>query len=136
MEFVDTNIFVRYFTQDNPDMARRAQLLFHDVATGVCLVTTSEGILVETVQVLSSRRLYNLPRTDIRQHLRSVISLPGFKLSHKRMYLRALDLYVAHRFLAFVDVLCMAHTERATLSAIISFDRGFDRVPGVVRREP
>ncbi|GEM_PF-480496 len=44
--------------------------------------------------------------------------------------------HVAHSFLGFVDALNVAHMERAKITAIYSFDRDFDRIPGVDRIEP
>ena len=34
------------------------------------------------------------------------------------------------------DALIAAHMERTGVKTIVSFDRDFDRIPGVVRREP
>jgi len=99
------------------------------------MVTTSEAVIVEVVYVLSSRALYNLPRTDIRFHLTNIISLRGLKLPHKRTYLRALALYAGTN-MDFVDALNVAHMERQRIATIVSFDRDFDSVPGIHRREP
>jgi predicted nucleic acid-binding protein len=63
-------------------------------------------------------------------------SLRGLKLTHKTTHLRALDLFVAHRQLSFADALNVAHLERLKVTEIVSFDRGYDRVPGVTRQEP
>jgi predicted nucleic acid-binding protein len=56
-------------------------------------------------------------------------------MPYKRMYLRALDLYVAMN-IDFVDALSVAQTERAKVTTILSFDRDFDRVPGITRQGP
>lgn len=135
MEFLDTNVILRHLTQDNPHQAERAYRLLQQVETGALAVTTSEGVLVEAVYVLSSKVVYNLPRSDIRTSLSGIISLKGLKLAHKRTYLRALDLYASTN-LDFVDALNVAHMEREKIGTILSFDRDYDRVPGVTRREP
>jgi len=133
--YVDANIFLRYLTQDDPQKAEQARQLILQLQAGTVVATTCEGVLVEVVQVLSSTRLYNLPRDQIRRHLRNILALPGLRLAHKRTYLRALDLYVATR-LDFVDVLQVAHMERLKLTQIVSFDRDFDRIAGITRVEP
>jgi predicted nucleic acid-binding protein len=136
MEFLDTNIIIRYVTQDNPDQASRAYHLLQQLDAGTRTLMTTEGVLIEVVQVLSSRVLYNLPRDEIKTHLSAIIPLRGLKLQHKRTYLRALDLYVLFPHLDFVDALNVAHMERTKISSIVTFDRDFDRVPGITRQEP
>jgi predicted nucleic acid-binding protein len=51
------------------------------------------------------------------------------------LILRALDLYVAYE-IDFEDALIVAHTERAAIRELYSYDGDFDQVPGVKRQEP
>lgn len=135
MPFLDTNIILRHLTQDNPDQSTRAYQLFQQLEAGTIRLTLTEGVLIEAVQVLSSKALYNLPRGQIRTLLTDIMTLRGVRLSSKGIYLRALELYASLVFLDFVDALLVARTER-TQDSIYSFDRDFDRVPHVIRREP
>ena len=57
-------------------------------------------------------------------------------MSDKRVCIRALDLYAQHPFLDFADALGVAHMEARGISEILSYDRDFDRLPGVARVEP
>lgn len=134
-DLLDTNVIIRYLTQDNLDQAERAARLLRLVEAGSLEVTTLEGVLVEAVQILSSRRLYNLPRAAIRQGLGSIISLRGVKVAGNRKLLRALDIF-AHRKIHFVDALIISHVEARRGTSVISFDRDFDRFDTVERREP
>jgi predicted nucleic acid-binding protein len=135
VELIDTNIIIRHVAQDHADHAARSRRLFQEVDRGERVITTTEGVLVEAVQVLSSPRLYTLTRTEIQGQLSSLLALEGLHLPHKTAYLRALDLYAVSN-LDFVDCLNIAHAERAGYDAIISFDHGYDRIAGVRRREP
>jgi predicted nucleic acid-binding protein len=135
LDHLDTNVFIRHITQDDPQMAQQARSLFKQLEAGQATATTCEGVIVEAVQVLSSRALYNLPRPQIRQHLSNLLSLKGLRLPRKRVYLRALDLYATSN-LDFVDALIVAHMERDRSSVIISFDQDFDRISQISRREP
>ncbi len=132
--FLDTNIFIRYLTQDDPDKAAQAYAVLQEVERGERLVMTTEAVLTEVVHVLSSKALYNVPRSIIRQRLYDLLSLSGLRLREKRTYRRALDLY-AQQNLDFVDCLIVAQMERAKVVTLISFDRGFDRIPGITRVE-
>lgn len=133
MNFLDTNIIIRYLTQDDPGQAEKARKLLQRVEAKELTLTTYEGVIVEVVQVLSSKVLYNLPRDEIKKYLVNILSLSRLKLPHKRVYFRALDLYASHSFLDFVDALNIAHMERQKISTISTFDQGFDKIPGIKR---
>ena len=135
MHFLDTNIFIRHLTQDDPDKGRRAFALFKKIQAGEVTVTTSETVIAELVYVLSSARLYHLGREDIRTRLYPLLSLPGLKLPSRRLYLRALDLYAAYP-IDFEDALIVAQMERQKITEVYSFDRGFDQIQGITRCEP
>lgn len=133
--FVDTNVFVRHFTNDDPDQAERAGRIFAEVEAGTRRVTTSEAILAEVVYVLTSKTLYKASRGQVRQLLAPILGLRGFRLRNKRSYLEALDLFVEKRTLSFADALAVAHARHAG-AQIVSFDKSFDRITGVTREEP
>ena len=134
MHFLDTNIIIRYLTQDNPQQAEKAYRIFQQLEAGTATATTCEGVIIEAVHILSSKALYTLPRQDIRTHLTTVITFRGLKLPNKRTCLRALDLYATTN-LDFVDALIVAHMERAKINNLLSFDRVFDRLPNITRLE-
>ena len=136
MAILDTNIIVRYVSRDDPDKAARALAYFEQLEAGRQTVSLSEAVLVETVQVLSSSRLYAMLRETIRTRLRTIIMLSGVRLTNKGLYLRALDLYVSYAALSFVDALLACRAEREPPATVVSFDRGFDRLPNITRVEP
>ena len=136
MEFLDTNPITRYITQDNLAMSLRAEEFFDHVEHGRLSATTCEGVLVEAVQVLSSKALYNRPRAEIADKLSIILGLRGLRLANKEVYARALDLYASTPALDFVDALAVAHMQHARIDTIVTFDRDFDRVPGIRRRDP
>lgn len=137
MQFVDTNIFIRYFTRDDPAKAEACRQLFERARDNQIDLTTSEAVIAEVVFVLSARRLYNLSPQDVRARLLPILALPGLKLPHKSQLRRALDLYGTHA-MDFEDALSMAIMERRGIGEIYSYDRDFDRIQGssVVRIEP
>lgn len=136
MKFVDTNIFVRYLTSDDPQKAAACRRFWQQIAQGQETAATAEAVIAEVCYVLSSPRLYHVSHVEITARLRPLLSLRGLKLPHKRSFLRALELYALHTFLDFEDALEVAHMERLGLQDILSYDTDFDRVPGVQRVEP
>lgn len=135
LRFLDTNVFIRFITRDDPEQAQRVRKLFQQVEADTLQVTTSGEVLMEVVYVLSSKKLYALPRDQIQRAVSAPISLRGLKLANKRDYLEALDLFVDNRGLSFVDSLIVTQARRAG-ARIVSFDKGFDRIAGVTREEP
>lgn len=134
-DFLDTNLIIRHLTRDNPIQSEKARNIFKKLEDGSYTVITSEATIIEAVQVLSSKKLYHLPRDDIKKYLSSIILLPGLKLPHKRTFLRSLELY-AKLPIDFVDALNIAHMERIKIKTILSFDTDFDRVKVISRKEP
>lgn len=92
-------------------------------------------MLTEIVNVLSSKRTYNVPRATIRQRLLDLLDLRGLRLRNKSIYRRALDLY-AGTSLDFEDCVAVAQMEHAGLTRLACFDQGFDAVASAVRVEP
>ena len=136
MAVLDTNVIIRYLTKDNADHARQAYELLQEVDAGKRTMLLPEGVLVEIVQVLSSKQLYNVARGTIRERLRAILSMPGIRLPNKRSYLQALDLYVDYSRLSFVDALCIAHAQRSEGGVVVSFDEGYKNLPGVKWEQP
>jgi predicted nucleic acid-binding protein len=135
--FLDTNIIIRYLTQGDPDKAARARQLLKQVEAGSVNLLTSESIVVEVVQVLSSKVLYNQPRPKVASDVTTILSLPKLKLANKRVCLRALTLWAnASASVGFVDALTVAQMEQQKISTIASFDQDFDRFPQIKRQEP
>jgi predicted nucleic acid-binding protein len=133
---LDTNLIIRYLTNDSPTLAQLAFALFQRVETGAATVRLTEEVLVEAVQVLSSKSLYNRPRAEIRERLVALIALPGVEMLDKDRYLSALDLYASATTLDFVDALLVIYAQEETPAEVISFDQDFDRVPGITRKQP
>lgn len=136
MRFLDTNVLIRFLAADDPAKSEACKRLFDGVAAGREEVMISESVFTEVVYVMSSPSLYSLSHGEIAERLRAIISLGSLQLAGKAAYLRALDLYAEHSFLSIEDALSVAHMERQGISEIVSYDRDFDRVPGIARLEP
>ena len=134
-QFVDTNIFIRYLTRDDPQKAEACLRLFEQAKASEVILTTSESVLAEVVFVLGSPRGYRLSRADVRARLYPLVAMEGLKLADRRKYFRALDLYATHN-IDFEDALTVAHMEQYNLDELYSYDRDFDRVGEVKRIEP
>jgi predicted nucleic acid-binding protein len=132
--FLDANIIVRHVTKDSTALSKKARNILRQVEAGSLEVTTSETVLAECVFVLSSKTLYNFSRDDIKTVLLTILSFKGLKLPHKQMYRNAIDIYASSN-IDFIDAVAVAHMRRLNIKTILSFDRHFDTIAGIVRKE-
>lgn len=131
--FLDTNIFLRHLLADHSDQSPRATAFLARVERGEVRVHTAQLVVFETVFTLE--RTYKRAKADIAAVLLSLIELPGVLLPGKRLFRAAFDLYVRHN-LPFADAYFAAWMHHKGVTEIVTFDRDFDRVPGIIRREP
>jgi predicted nucleic acid-binding protein len=132
MAVLDTNVLLRYLLNDDPEHSPRAVAFLKEVESGRRTVMVPEGVLVEVVQVLSSRRSYNVDRETIMNRLTAVLILPHVQIPNKQTYLRALSLFVDYSRLSFVDALCAAYARQSDDKTVISFDHDFRNLPDLV----
>jgi predicted nucleic acid-binding protein len=136
LRYLDANVFVRYLTQDEPTMAEAALRLLQRIRDGQEEARVLEATVAEVVYVLSSPAIFNLDRGEIRARLQPVLSIRALFLEHRSRCLKALDMYAVNRSVNFADALVAAAAMEESPAEVYSFDRGFDRVEGVVRVEP
>src|SRR3989344_8580749 len=93
MQFVDTNIFIRFLTKDDPKKADACFDLLQRAEKGEINLQTTESVIAETVYILESKRLYNLSRKEIYQKLFPLLKIKSLKIPYKNSLLLALDIY-------------------------------------------
>ena len=135
MAVIDTNVLMRYLVDDNVDQTPRALQFLESIEAGQREVSVPESVFVEIVQVMMSD-LYKTSRETVRERLRPILALPGIEMPNKRSYTVALDLFVDFPRLSIVDSICAAHAQRHDDQIVITFDRGFRNIPGIIREEP
>lgn len=90
-------------------------------------------VLAECVYVLES--FYEVERVRVAELMRAAIALPSIRVVDEPLLLRALELYELAG-LDFADAYLVASAEVTGVEAVMSFDRGMDRVRTVARVEP
>jgi uncharacterized protein len=133
LPLVDTNVFLRHIVGDHPDQSPRATAFFERIERGEVRVRVADTVIFETVFTL--QKFYRIARPDIRDALLALIDLPGVMLPGKQRLRRAFDYYVTYN-LAFADAYHAVLVESLKLPEVVSFDRGYDRIPGLRRVEP
>jgi predicted nucleic acid-binding protein len=133
--FVDTNLIVRLLTGDDVEKQHKAKLFFQRIERGEFRVMALLTVLSDTIYVLSSPRLYDLPRTEIVALLMPLLRLPSLRLRNRRVVLQALDIYLTHN-LDFTDAVILASMSQVQSTIVYSFDEDFDQIAGIRREEP
>jgi len=133
--FIDTDVIIRFLTGDDLKKQAAAANLFDQIEQGLLTIAAPDTVIADAVYVLSSPRLYHIARSEVRELLTTLVSLPGFRVQNQLCVLRALDLYSTTR-LDFGDTLIIASMEQESSQVIYSYDTDFDRIQGITRREP
>ncbi len=132
---VDTDVIIRLLTGDDTGKQSRARDLFKQVEAGKMTLIAPATVIADCVYVLSSPRLYNLPKSQVVGLLLPLLRLANFRVVNRPTILRALDLYLATN-LSFGDTYILATMEQAESGILYSFDQGFDQIKGITRVEP
>jgi predicted nucleic acid-binding protein len=133
--FLDTNIFLRHLLNDHADHSPRALHLFQAIERREFTGWTSGLVVAEIVFVLSSPRIYGIPREEIHDHLVPLLMLPGIQLEHKRLYHRVFDLFTSLP-IDYIDCYHAVLVASYRQNTLYSFDTDVDAVPGLTRQEP
>ena len=132
--FIDTNLFIRYLTNDDPQKADRVDRLLEQAANGKINLMTAEMVLAEVVWVLES--YYNLEKARIAEMLKAILSTPGLEVLNGRIVENALPYYSLQN-IDFVDAYIVALMQKHKITGIYSFEKkDLDRITHVTRLEP
>jgi predicted nucleic acid-binding protein len=131
---LDTNVLIRHIANDDVMLSPRATAYLKRIERGEIEARIADTVVFETVFTLQS--FYRHSREDIRDELLPLLELPALRYPGKRRAREVFDLYVIRPSLSFADCLHAVLVMRQGLAGIVSFDRGLDRVPGLVRVEP
>jgi len=118
--FVDTNLFIRFFTNDDPILADRVEQLLDDAAAGSVQLLTTELVMAECVWVLESS--YNLNHAQIAPLIRGILATPGMEIINGDLIGKALVMYELQN-IDFVDAYVAALMEKQGIKDIYSHDR-------------
>lgn len=124
---LDTNVLVRYLTQDDREQARRAEdaILKATARGGRCAI--SPVVLCELAWVLGGA--YNTPKADVLVALDGILATAAFEIIDRAVIQGAVELYRLGKA-DFSDwVIGLSHTS-AGCTETVTFDRGLRGAPG------
>ncbi len=117
---LDTNVLVRYFTQDDAEQSLRAERLIESMCRPDAPGYVSVVTVCELAWVLSSG--YGYAKTDIVRLVRAMLEAPALKLEHADRIWEALRRY-EHGKASFADYLIGGACREADAIPVYTFDR-------------
>lgn len=133
MRFIDTNLFIRYFTRDDEEKAQKVLALLKRVERDKERITTSPLVIFETIFTLES--FYKVPKKETKELILPILKLKGLKLSNKEIYEQALDVHVKKN-ISFTDAFNSVYILKKGIKEIYSYDEDFDKIEGIKRVAP
>jgi predicted nucleic-acid-binding protein len=132
--FVDTNLFIRYLTNDDPVKAERVELLLKEAAAGKVRLVTAEMVIAEVVWVLESS--YGLKSAEVAPLIRAILATSGLDVLNAPLVARGLEYYETKN-IDFIDGYIAAVMEKQGITELYSFDRKhISRIQAISRKEP
>jgi predicted nucleic-acid-binding protein len=132
--FADTNLFLRYLTDDVPDQAQAVAQLLDRAGKEEIELHTSVLTIAEIVWTLES--YYDLKADDVRMKVIGILNTPGLNVENEAIIVRALEIYV-HQNIDFVDAYNGEWMKEQGLSSAVTFDeKHFKRIPGIETISP
>jgi predicted nucleic-acid-binding protein len=127
--FVDTNLFLRYLTNDVPAQADAVERLLHRASDGEIVLVINSLVVAEIVWTLES--YYGLTRDSVKDKILAILNTPGIETAEEDLLLQAIFWY-ADKNIDFIDACNAAWVLAQGLETTYTFDRKhFSRIEGI-----
>ena len=132
--FVDTNVFLRYLTDDVPEQADRVQTLFDRAEAGDVRLVTSVLVIAEVVWTLGS--FYGRTKPQVRDAVLVLCHVPGLDVEDADGLVQAAEWH-AEKNVDFADAYHATWALARGLTDVATFNlKHFQRFDGLDAREP
>lgn len=133
MRFLDTNIIIRFLTNDDPKKADLCEKLFKHAKEGKQKLFISDLVIAETVWVLES--MYNYPKNKLTDCIQKILNTPNIETENKDLLLNAITLYQLED-IDYIDAYNATIMGNKNIKEIYSYDTDFDILSDIKRLEP
>ena len=133
MRFVDTNVFIRYLTNDIPEKADACEKLFAKAVAKKETLFTTDMVIAEIIWVLES--YYELQKQDVQDKVEKILNTPNLICPNKNLILNALTAY-SQKNIDYIDAYNAYILKEKGIKELYSYDQHYDRVEWLVRMEP
>jgi len=132
--FADTNLFLRYLTNDVPAQADLVESLLHRAAKGKVNLVTTSMVIAEIVWTLES--YYELDKKEIQAMILGILNTDGLEVIDSDLILQAIVHYT-DKNVDFIDAFNAAWMDKNDVDKIYTFDqKHFNRFEKIVAELP
>ena len=132
-KFIDTNIFLRYLTKDDPSKYDKCREIFKKAVEGKIELATSGIVIAELIWTLLS--YYKAPKADVIEKISIIVSTENLYIPDKNIITDALVLY-GRKNIDYIDAVNAVFMRYHGFDEIYSYDKDFDMVEDIKREEP
>src|SRR3989338_4086473 len=125
---VDSDIIIRFLTNDDLAKAKK----FQDKLLSKQKFTLTDVTFAEVYWTL--RSFYKFTKAKVADCLEALIITPSIACNHDILE-EALRLLRSHN-ISFIDAYTAAYAATKEDGQLMSYDRGFDKIPNISRSEP
>jgi predicted nucleic-acid-binding protein len=126
---IDTNLLVRYLTEDDAAKANDVRRLLVRAGKGEVRLLVPSVVIAELVWVLQS--YYKLERQEIGPLLHAILHTRGLEVGDKSVVADAVAIYL-ETAMDFIDAWVVAYARAADVRSLYTFDRKhFKGVEGI-----
>jgi predicted nucleic-acid-binding protein len=118
--FVDTNLFLRFLTNDVPAQADAVEKLLRQAEQNKIHLVTNSLVIAEIIWTLES--YYEREREDIQSKILAILNTSGLEIPENDLILKAIIWYV-QKNVDFIDAYNVAWMEQKGLQKIYTFDQ-------------
>ena len=133
MRVLDTNIFIRFLTDDVPKKVDACEEIFKKAVEKQETLFTTDLVIAEIVWVLES--FYELPKNEIQDKVEKILNTPNLICPHKDLILSALILY-SEKNIDYIDAYNALILKENGIEELYSYDKQYDRIDWLTRLEP
>lgn len=133
--FLDTNIFLRALLNDHPTFSPACQKLIQRIKKGELEAFTSDLVIAEIVFILGNKKRHAYTKSQMKAVLIPLLSLEYLSTPSKPYWKTIFGIYV-EKNIDFIDAYnaIVMHSQKST--HLYSYDRDFEKIASLKRREP
>jgi predicted nucleic-acid-binding protein len=132
--FADTNLFLRFLTNDIPAQANKVEALLRRAGKGETRLITTSMVIAEIVWTLES--YYQVPKSEIQDKVLAILNTPGLEVDGADLLLQAAVWY-AEKNTDFIDAFNAAWMLKHGVENALTFDqKHFNRFEGITALQP
>ena len=131
---MDTNTFIRYFTNDIPEHAEKIERLLHRAQIGEIKLVTHEVIVAEIVWVLES--VYEMDKEQVYELVQAMLNTRNLEIPNKAVLRETIKVY-KDKNIDFTDAYTVSYMRAKGFKKLCSFDKKhMKRIDWIELEEP